>query len=228
MKLNNEFDKYLFANRYLILFIATILQVFLVTFFPDDQISIVNGLTFSLFILANINLIRDSKQIIYVMIFFALAGIILEWIPEKSDLGQIIFPYEKVVAIVFIGVVISQIVRQIIKSKSVDANVILGVITIYIMFGLVAGECNLLIYFFDNDAFIGNIDPSDTSDFKYFSYVTMTTLGYGDISPLSQMARATAVFFSLIGQIYLAVVIAFIVGKYVSHSDKKETKGSKE
>jgi hypothetical protein len=48
----------------------------------------------------------------------------------------------------------------------------------------------------------------------------MTTLGYGDIVPVSQIARAVSVFFSLAGQIYLAVVIALIVGKYVSHSDK--------
>jgi len=52
----------------------------------------------------------------------------------------------------------------------------------------------------------------------------MTTLGYGDIAPDSELARAGAVFFSLVGQVYLAVVIALIVGKYVSHSDRKESK----
>jgi voltage-gated potassium channel Kch len=101
---------------------------------------------------------------------------------------------------------------------------ILGVITIYILFGLVAGETNQLIFHFDPHAFSGNLDPSDKADLRYYSYVTMTTLGYGDIVPVSQIARASAVFFSLIGQIYLAVVIALIVGKYVSASDRKESR----
>jgi len=223
MRLNTEFDEYIYRNRYLLLLIATFIQVFLVSFFPAKSLPFIDTLSFSFFMLANINLIRHSKKIIYGMIFFALISVILAWIPEQSDLGQQIFPYEKLIVIIFVGVIISQIIGQISKSKIVDANVLYGVITIYILFGIVAGETNVLIFHFDNSAFTGNIDPSDPSDFRYFSYVTMTTLGFGDISPVSNLARASAVFFSLVGQIYLAVIIAFIVGKYVSQSDKKET-----
>lgn len=224
MEIKSEFDRYLFENRYLYLLIATVLQVFLVSFFPDSQNNVINGLAFSLFMLANINLIRHSKKIVLVMIFFALVSVFFIWIPDTSDLGKIFFPFEKMITIIFIIVIITQIIKQVMSSKKVNANVIFGVITIYILFGLIAGECNLLIHFFDPKSFTGNIDPSDISDLRYFSYVTVTTLGYGDIAPVSQLARAAAVFFSLVGQIYLAVIIALIVGKYVSSSDKKEIK----
>ena len=76
-----------------------------------------------------------------------------------------------------------------------------------------------------NPSTLTNISSNEeTAGFEcyYYSFTTLTTLGYGDIAPVSQVARASAVFFSLTAQIYLAVVIALIVGKYVSYSDKKE------
>jgi voltage-gated potassium channel Kch len=170
--------------------------------------------------LANINLIRHHRQIVYIMLFFALVSIVLSWVPEHSEWGKKSSPYENVLVILFILVIITQIIRQIVSDKKVNTNMIYGVITIYILFGLLAGECNLIIQYFDPSAFAGNLDPSDSSSLRYFSYVTITTLGYGDIAPVSQIARAAAAFFSLTAQIYLAVIIALIVGKYVSESDK--------
>ena len=222
MKFLSDLDQNLYENRYLYLFFATILQVFLVSFFPERQDTLINEITFSIFILANINLVRHSRRIIIIMLVFAIISIFLVWIPGQSDLGHKLYPYQKSVVILFLVVIIYHIITQILVSKKVDTNVIFGVITIYIIFGLIAGECNLLIYSHDNMAFSGDFDATNPSGLRYFSYVTITTLGYGDIAPVSQIARASAIFFSLTGQVYLAVVIALIVGKYVSYTDKKE------
>ncbi len=224
MNFSSNFNRHLYENRYLYLFFATILQVFLVSFFPDRHNILINEISFSLFMLANINLVRHSRRIVIIMLFFAIISIFLVWIPDRSDFGHTFYPYEKLIVILFLTTIIYHIIVQILDSKKVNANVVFGVITIYILFGMIAGESNLLISFTDNTAFSGSFDSSDQSDLRYFSYVTMTTTGYGDITPVSNLARASAVFFSLTGQIYLAVVIALIVGKYVSHSDKKRFK----
>ena len=55
----------------------------------------------------------------------------------------------------------------------------------------------------------------DTNDFVYYSMVTLTTLGYGDITPLSASARALAAMEALVGQIYLTVIIARLVGLHM-------------
>jgi len=222
MKKKNDIDRYLYENRYIFLFTATILQVFLISFFPENTGLLINEFTFSFFMLANINLIRHSKRIIAFMIFFALISVFMVWIPDNSNLGLKFFTYEKSIVMLFLCVIIYQIFRQILSSKKVSADVIFGALTIYILFGMLAGESNQLIYFIDNNAFTGNINEAVKSDLRYYSFVTMTTLGYGDITPVSQTARAVSVFYSLAGQLYLAVIVALIVGKYVSHSEESK------
>lgn len=223
MENRTSIAQHLYKYRYAYLLAATMLQVFLVSFFPGRSNLLLNEITFSVFMLANINFVRHNRRLILGLVFFAILSITMVWIPTQSKVGQQIFAAEHLIVLLFLSTIICLIIYQIVNSKSVSLNMILGVITIYVLFGMVAGECNQLIYYFDNDAFIGNLDPSDSADLRYYSYVTMTTLGYGDISPDSELARAGAVFFSLVGQIYLAVVIAIIVGKYISHSDKKES-----
>ncbi len=228
MRLNKDLDDHLYANRYAYLFIGTLLQVFLVSFFPDTNMALINEVAFSIFMLANINLIRRSKRIIALMAFFAVVILILVWLPDGSQVDHVVFPFEKSIVILFLGVIIYQIFYQILKGREkVGPDVIFGAITIYILFGLIAGESNSWILFHNPEAFAGDIDRTDISGLRYYSYVTMTTLGYGDIAPVSQLARATAVFFSLAGQIYLAVIVALIVGKYVSHSDQHKEEKTK-
>jgi voltage-gated potassium channel Kch len=57
---------------------------------------------------------------------------------------------------------------------------------------------------------------SETTDLLYFSFVTLTTVGFGDVAPLSVLSRRLAVFEAAMGSIYMAVIIAMIVGRYMS------------
>ncbi len=53
-------------------------------------------------------------------------------------------------------------------------------------------------------------------DFIYFSFVTLTSVGYGDITPIDPVAKSLAIFLGVVGQLYLALTIALLVGKYLS------------
>jgi hypothetical protein len=220
MEPKRSLKQHLYRSRYFYLLAATIFQVFFASFFPDREAYLLNAIAYSVFMLALINFISHNRRIIMLFLFFAIVSVTLAWIPAQTETGQKLFALEQIIAITFLLLVIYQIINQIVRSRSVSANMILGVITIYVLFGLLAGECNQLIQFYDPAAFAGNIDPADNADIRYFSYVTITTLGYGDITPVSRLARASAVFFSLTAQIYLAVVIALIVGKFVSRPDR--------
>ena len=56
--------------------------------------------------------------------------------------------------------------------------------------------------------------------FQYFSFVTITTLGYGDITPVTEVAKAITTLEAIVGQIYLVVVVAWLVGMHVSRKSK--------
>jgi len=53
-------------------------------------------------------------------------------------------------------------------------------------------------------------------DYLYFSFVTLTTLGYGDITPVSSFAKSITILIAITGQLYLTILIAFLVGKFLS------------
>ena len=70
-------------------------------------------------------------------------------------------------------------------------------------------------------------ENSETVDLLYFSFVTLTTVGFGDIAPVSILCKRLAVFEAATGSIYMAVIIAMIVGRYMSlqlaQESEKET-----
>ena len=61
------------------------------------------------------------------------------------------------------------------------------------------------------------------SEWLYFSFVTMTSLGYGDISPVSAIARALAYLEAVSGQFYIAILVAGLVGAHMSRRDSRKT-----
>jgi hypothetical protein len=120
------------------------------------------------------------------------------------------------------------ILIDILRAKMVSLDIIAAGISVYLFFGNICG----LIY-----AIIGRVDPkaftipeatasylgnnlSEISSAMYFSFVTLTTLGYGDITPVNSFARSLAFLEAAMGQIYLTVLIASLVGIRISTSGK--------
>ena len=131
-------------------------------------------------------------------------------------------------AALFFSYVASLILVDIFKSKMITLDIIAGGICVYLFFGNICGMIYALIARIDPGAFsipeltashIGD-NIGDVSSAMYFSFVTLTTLGYGDITPLNAFARTLAYLEAAIGQFYLTVLIASLVGIHISSSDK--------
>lgn len=99
------------------------------------------------------------------------------------------------------------ILRRIIRHKRVTATTIWGAIAAYLAFGIAFSLAYSAAAQLNPGAFSGMTNAT-LSDTNYFSFVTMTTLGYGDITPVENIPRALVVMQTLIGQIYLVVVVA--------------------
>ena len=117
-------------------------------------------------------------------------------------------------------------VRHIARNKNVTLTILINSINGYLLIGvlgavLLAMEEILRKFVFHLDA--GGINFAGSGaigfhDYLYFSFVTMTTLGYGDITPVSSSAKSTVIIIAVAGQLYLTILVAMLVGKFLTRT----------
>ncbi|MFM0198960.1 potassium channel family protein [Paraburkholderia fungorum] len=99
---------------------------------------------------------------------------------------------------------------------------ILGAVALYILIGVVWAEAQQLVNSHVAAAYAGityENAPHDRATWLYFSFVTLTTVGYGDVTPVAHIARSLAILEALIGQLYPAIVLARLVSLHVAADD---------
>jgi hypothetical protein len=109
----------------------------------------------------------------------------------------------------------------ILRSHTVTLGLILGAVNVYLMIGLGFAFVYALIEHLQSGAFTGLEELVQNSDLIlsliYFSFISMSTLGYGDISPLTPHGMTAAYMQAIIGQLYLAILLARLVSLYIGH-----------
>jgi hypothetical protein len=106
------------------------------------------------------------------------------------------------------------ILSRILRHQYVTAETLLGAVCVYIMLGLVFAYWDYAIQLVGGSSFFTQSGMHDAPDFVYYSYITMTTVGYGDLSPAVGVPRTMAVIEALTGQIFLVVLVARLVSLY--------------
>lgn len=111
--------------------------------------------------------------------------------------------------------------KQVLFTGAVDANRIVGAICIYLLMGLIWA----LMYLFIAQAIPGAFNGVEQlvwydnfADVAYYSYVTLTTLGYGDISPVAPIARFLVYMEAVVGVFYMAILVASLIGVGINES----------
>ena len=140
-----------------------------------------------------------------------------------------VFIAESVVLSVFFIVVTVFSLGRVLEDDYVDLNRIAGAISVYMLLGLIWTSLYFALSLLDQQAFEGTAvltsyreELTNTAylDLLYYSYVTLSTLGYGDVTPVSSLAKSITLFIAITGQLYLTILIAMLVGKYLSRSGK--------
>jgi Ion channel len=110
------------------------------------------------------------------------------------------------------GAVVVGIVRQVRLDRGVTVRTMFGVLCIYLLVGMAFASSYGVIDALGDDPFFEQIRGGTQSDFVYFSFATVTTTGWGDLTAGAGLGRSFAVGEALFGQIYLVTVVALIVG----------------
>lgn len=113
--------------------------------------------------------------------------------------------------------------KQVLFSGVVDANKIVGAICIYLLMGLIWSMMYLFVAQIIPGAFNG-IDQviwyENFGEVAYYSFVTLTTLGYGDITPVAPVAKFLVYMQAVVGVFYMAVLVASLIGVSINESQK--------
>jgi Ion channel len=115
------------------------------------------------------------------------------------------------VLLLFIVVVI---VRQVLSQPEVTVQSIYGAISTYLIIGLMFAAFYGATYYLHNQHFFVDHETASTSNFQYFSFTTLTTLGYGDFTAAESGGRAVAMLEAMTGQIFLSVLVAKLVSSF--------------
>jgi hypothetical protein len=213
----------LLGIRYRFLFFSLVAMLFLPSFFLKTDYHQVLTYLFQGFVLfAGIHAIQESKAQLY---FGSLAGLLLlglNWWGIFNDSATINFYLSFFIFMAFYTYLAVRLLMMIVKTHTVTLGVLFAAINVYLLIGIIGGYSFMLL---ENSVpgSLGNLSlqsMTDPTGFIYFSFITLSTLGYGDIIPMNPPARSIAMFLSILGPLYLTLLVAVLVGRYLNeHRD---------
>jgi hypothetical protein len=115
--------------------------------------------------------------------------------------------------------VVVGLLRQLRSTGTITVTMVAGVLCLYLMLGLFFAFSFVAVQNFEGGAFFSNGDHVTAPTSVYFSFVTMTTVGYGDYTARTNFGHTMSVTEALIGQIYLVTVVAAMVSRLVPRRD---------
>ncbi|MGB0776523.1 MAG: ion channel [Flavobacteriaceae bacterium] len=161
--------------------------------------------------------LRNFMGFLVVITTFLLGTVFLD-----DDSDNTIWIIRTFIYLIFYIIVTLEVIVQVWRIKKIGLNSLMGMISGYISLGLVGFLFLSLIYAMDYESFsnIGNETMHDLLVVKerlmYFSFITLLTIGYGDIAPVSMLAQKLTILIGLSGQLYLTIITAIVVGKFLN------------
>lgn len=208
-------------NKYIQLLFTLIFVMLAATLVPPDQIgSLFLSLpTLSVMVLI-IKTFYQGQKVFRIYIAMAILAFILE-ICVKLELfpqeGYILSCLSLLIYSIFISLAIILILNQIFSDRKVTKSTLVGSICVYLLLGIFWLMLYRSILIFSPNAFSQPLDfICDSYTLIYFSFTTLTTLGYGDIYPVIKIAKFATNLEAIVGQMYVAIIISRLVGLYSS------------
>lgn len=241
-------------RRFLAL-LATILILLLAgPILGEDRNPWFGQLVFTFVLVAGVYAACENRRILTVGVTLGVLALASSWIPfDTYSLLAIGLKYT--FPILFLLFLCGAIFRKVLTARRITANMIYGALCVYLLLGIsFAYACAMI----DNAVWLTSdldktqyayhiselhpharspepgiefdpaLDRGDLNMFLYYSFTTMTTLGYGDIIPMHPTSRVFSSIMAIIGQLYLAVFVARLVGTQISHSILAEREAARQ
>lgn len=184
------------------------------------------SIIYSLMLLSGVFAMGKTLRAKVAILALAIVSSLVNWTLRFEPTAEIRMA-DDVLGVVFFFVLIVVMLRHIFREGDVTIHRIEGAVAVYLLIGLIFSKAYQVIYLFDEHAFIMPSIHGDTesfySRFVYFSYVTLTSLGFGDITAVNLGAKSLVMIEGLIGQLFPAIMITRLVTLEIEY--RKQRKG---
>ena len=220
-----NFENYiqkLYDARFLVLLILLLFLLVLTPFldkFIETRILMDVFLTaIFIFIIYSIRLKRSQAIIAFVLVLPLIIATWSTYFFEIKTLSML----TRIFGALFFAYAAINILRFIVKSEKVTRETIFAAIVAYLLIALMWAFLYMILELVSPGSFSFPDKGSwgEMMRYEYLSFVTITTLGYGDITPVTDQASALVLIEAFVGQIYLVVLVAWLVGMHVSRRSR--------
>jgi voltage-gated potassium channel len=216
------FMQALSEKRFFILLVSILLTIGLTPFLEDFiQTKILLDIFLTVIFFAIIFAIGSKRSHLIIASILVLPLVVSTWSYYFLEY-HFISPISRIFGALFFGYAVVIILQIIARSAEVKRETIFAAIVAYLLIALMWSFFYMILESFipGSFAFPEQGAWKVSTRFHYLSFITITTLGYGDITPLTNKASALTMLEAVIGQIYMVVLVAWLVGMYVSKKSK--------
>jgi hypothetical protein len=219
-----SFDRAIFKSRFLFLLVFLLM---LIALQPLDEVmgelGILLDLIVTAILISAIFAISQKKHYMISGLLLAAPTLVFLWV-FKFFKAAWLSASSSICGIAFFGFIIVVILKFIFSRDEIKGDLIAGAAVVYLLMAIVWTYAYRLIELMHPGSF--SIAESQSMDyaapFLYYSFVTLTTLGYGDIFPVTTTAKSFAILEAIIGQLFLVIMVAWLVGVHISQSMVKK------
>ncbi len=211
-----------FRNLLFFLLLYLIGSPFLI---PYPSLAILVHLSLSVTLFVAVYTVQKYQQKRSIAMVLLLALLVFYWL-DFFDIMPVGRSGSHLLFVIYFGMLMYSYIKQLARFQKVTVNVLYATLCLYLIIGLFWGSLYSLLYELSPDAYSGalldNVQNSTLHIFNYFSMVTLTTLGYGDITPQTPGAGALCQMEAIVGQFFTAVIVGWLVGNIVSEKRAEE------
>jgi len=219
-----SFREIYFRRRFFILFVS-LLALILVT--PLVQgfggIKILWNIFLTGILLSGVHAVSEKKQNVFIASLLALPMLGYLWSSYFGESNLYVEIVGSLCGVMFFAYMIVNILVFIFRQDKVTRDLLAGAVVVYLLMAIMWTFIYRVIETAHPGSFtISATDIHERMRFIYFSLVTITTLGYGDVVPKTSLASSLATLEAVVGQLYLVTTVAWLVGVRVSQSTERK------
>jgi len=179
------------------------------------------NLLFTMFFIISANCLLGDLKLFYLSIGVGIIAIFSTWFVYLKDLKGLWLVLQYGAYVLFFCLMLLHILKMLFEVREINLNIIFAAMSGYIFMGFITSFLMMIVNIIYPNAYLFYDErPLEYFDFIYGGFVHLTTLGLGDIVPKINPAKGLTIIQTLIGQLYLTVIMAIMVGKYLTKQTK--------